>query len=486
MTRSASAVAGPGAVRGAPAAGVLRGRTPGRPRRRARRMWALLIGLLALLSLSSPALAQQGAGAVLRADFTGTVTPVVAEHMAKAVDAAAEGGYEALLVVMDTPGGLETSMRDIVQTFLGSPVPVIVYVAPSGAQAASAGAIIAFSANIAAMAPGTNIGAATPIDLQGGEVLDKVVNNSAAYAEAIAEARGRDTGFAVDTVRDGRSATASAALELGAIDLVVEGVPQLLEEIDGRTVEVSAAAGGDEVVLDTAGARVVDYEMSFLRGLLQTLADPNIAFLLSSVGTLALIYELAAPGGGLAGVIGAIFLVLAFFALSVLSVDIAGLILLALAAGLFVAEVFVPGIGVFAGGGVLALAAAGLFLFDDLPGLSVDLGLLLPVSIAMGVAVVWAGRMAASMRNAPAYRGTGGELAGARGTVRRVDGGRGQAMVSGALWAVRSAGSPLEVGQTIEVVERDGLTLVVEPVPAGEAQISGGRPEGQGGITAGW
>ena len=445
----------------------------------------LLIGLLLLLS--PPALAQAGDGAVLRAEFTGTVTPVLAEHMAEAVEEASAGGYEALLVVMDTPGGLASSMRDIVQTFLGAPVPVIVYVAPSGAQAASAGAIIALSANIAAMAPGTNIGAATPVDLQGGEVLDKVVNNSAAYAEAIAEARGRSTEFAVEAVRDGRSATASEAVAIGAVDLVADSVPALLRAVDGRTVEVSAEAGGDEVVLDTADARVVDFDMSFLRGLLQTLADPNIAFLLSSVGTLALIYELASPGGGLAGAVGVILLVLAFFALSVLSVDIAGLILLALAAGLFVAEVLVPGVGVFAAGGALALIAAALFLFDDVPGLSIDLGFVLPVAIAVGGGVLLAGRFAQSLRTAPVYRGTGGELAGLRGTVRSVDGLRGQAMVGGSLWAVRTAGSALEVGETVEVVERDGLTLVVEPVPDGSVQVTGGAPPAeQGGLPPVW
>lgn len=454
--------------------------------RRARLLWPLVVGLFLLSPLSGAALAQSGDGAVLRAEFNGTVTPVVADHMAQAVQAASDGGYEALLVVMDTPGGLETSMRDIVQTFLGAPVPVIVYVAPSGAQAASAGAIVAFSANIAAMAPATNIGAATPIDLQGGEVIDKVVNNSAAYARAVAEARGRDGDFAADTVREGRSVTAAEAAELGVVDVVVDDVDALLEEVDGRSVVVDAQAGGRQVVLATADARVVDFELSFMRSLLQTLADPNIAFLLSSVGTLALIYELANPGGGLAGAIGVIFLVLAFFALSVLSVDVAGLILLALAAGLFIAELFAPGIGVFAGGGALALLAAGLFLFDDVPGLTVDLGFLVPVSAVVGVAVVWAGRVARKVRFAPAYRGSGGELVGMRGTVRRSDGDRGQAMVSGSLWGVRSAGTPLEAGQTVEVVDRQGLTLIVEPVPAGDAEITGTDPRGQGGLTTGW
>jgi membrane-bound ClpP family serine protease len=252
-------------------------------RRRTLALLAFVLG--SLLLLPSGAAAQTGS--VLRARIDGPITPVIADHVADAVAAAADGGHSALLLEMDTPGGLDSSMRSIVKDLLGSPVPVIVYVAPAGARAASAGAIITFAAHVAAMAPGTNIGAATPIDLEGGEVLDKVVNDAVAYVTAIAEERGRDVDFAVDTVRDGRSASATEALEVGAVDLVAPDRATLLDELDGRTVVL---ADGTERTLATAQAPVTEFEMTGVRSLLQRLADPNLAFLFISIGSLAVIY----------------------------------------------------------------------------------------------------------------------------------------------------------------------------------------------------
>jgi membrane-bound serine protease (ClpP class) len=325
--------------------------------------WLLAVALLGLgwlLALTPAAIGQ--APTVLVTRVAGPITPVVADQLADGVRAAEPDGPTAFLVELDTPGGLDSSMREITQAFLNARVPVVVYVTPSGARAASAGAIITFSAHVAAMAPGTTIGAATPVDLQGGEISDKVINDDDdAFAEAVAAQRGRSTEFAIDTVRKGRAVTADQAVRLQAVDLVAADRARLLEALDGRRVEV---AGGTTVTLQTAGAELVEHQLSWTRSLLGWLADPNLAFLFLSIGTLAVIYELASPGMGLGGVIGAVLLVLGFVSLSVLPVNLAGLLLLALAAALFAAELFAPGIGVFAGGGTIALLLAGLLLFD--------------------------------------------------------------------------------------------------------------------------
>src|SRR5690606_7267744 len=327
--------------------------------------------------------------------------------------------------------------------------------------AASAGAVITFAAHVAAMAPGTNIGAATPVGLEGGEVGDKIVNNAAAYVETIAEERGRDVDFAVDTVREGRSAPASEAVELGAVDLIADDLPDLLAAVDGRRV---ALADGDVVVLQTAGATTTAFDMSAVRRLLQTVADPNLAYLFISLGTLALIYEVASPGAGLGGILGAILLVLGFFSLSVLPVDVVGLLLLALAIGLFVAEAFAPGVGVFAAGGAVSLVLAGMFLFQRATGVGVDLTFLLPVPVVTAGLAVAIGRFAWRAQRRPPLGGPAGTMVGQQGTVRAVAADSAEVFVDGALWRARSQGAPLRAGQQVRVVDRDGLTLVVDPV----------------------
>lgn len=428
------------------------------------------LSLLAAALLSGPVSAQ--ADSVLLARVEGVISPVIDEHLADAVDAAAAGGHAALLVEMDTPGGLETSMRDIVQTFLTADVPVIVYVAPAGARAASAGAVIAFSAHVAAMAPGTNIGAATPVPLEGdGEVIDKVVEDAAAYVEEVARVRDRNVDFAVDTVREGRSAGATEAVEIGAVDLIAPNRTVLLEELDGRTVVVDPASADDpegsgtEVRLATAGADVVEFDMAFTRRLLQALANPNLALLLLSIGTLGIIYELASPGGMVGGVIGAIMLILAFFSLAVLPVDLAGILLLLLALGLFAAELFAPGVGVFAGLGAVALVFAGLFLFQEPTGVGVDLSFVVPVALAVALAAVFIGRFAWRSQRSEPYSGQGGTMVGAVGTVREADGETGRVFTNGQLWNARSAeGTPLRRGERVRVVDLEGLKLVVTRV----------------------
>jgi membrane-bound serine protease (ClpP class) len=425
---------------------------------------AALLGWGWLLALAPAAIGQ--APTVLVTRVAGPITPVVADQLADGVRTAERDGLTAFLVELDTPGGLDTSMREITQAFLNARVPVVVYVTPSGARAASAGALITFAAHVAAMAPGTTIGAATPVDLQGGEISDKVINDAAAFAEAVAAERGRNTEFAVDTVRKGRAVTADQAVRLEAVDLIAADRAGLLEALDGRRVEV---APGTTVTLETAAADTVDHQLSWTRSLLGWLADPNLAFLFLSIGTLAVIYELASPGMGLGGVIGAVLLVLGFVSLSVLPVNLAGLLLLALAAALFIAELFAPGIGVFAGGGTIALLLAGVLLFDG--PVAVAMPVLWPVALVMGGGTVLAGRLAWRARRAPSVTGADG-LVGRRVVVHDVAAGdSGSVRLDGAWWRVRRHDGPLVPGQEVRVVRLDGLDLIVEPAEPAQSAV---------------
>jgi membrane-bound serine protease (ClpP class) len=407
------------------------------------------------------AAAAAGGPRVLVTTVDDPITPVIADHLDDAVDRAEDDGYDALVVRLDTPGGLDTSMRDIVQRFLAAEVPVVVYVSPDGARAASAGALITFAAHVAAMAPGTAIGASTPVDLEGGDVERKIVNDAAAFAESIAEARGRDVDFAVDTVRTGRSAAAGEAVGIGAVDLVAPTLPALLDAIDGD--EVAVAPDGRTVTLRTAGASVDEHDLGVLRGIQQMLADPNVAFLFLSIGTLALIYELATPGIGAGAAVGVILILLGLFAVAALPVDVVGILLLGLAAALFVAELFAPGVGVAAAGGTAALVLSGVFLFRGAGDVEVDTAVLAPVALVVGGAVTVAGRLALRARRAPATTTGPGLFVGRPVTVRRADGPRGQVFTEGAWWNVRSTGAPLEPGARVVVVDVDGLDLVVDP-----------------------
>jgi membrane-bound serine protease (ClpP class) len=426
---------------------------------------ALLTGLVAVAAggLTGPVWAQSASPTVATTAVEGAITPVVADHLTDTVATAAAEGHQALVVRLNTPGGLVTSMRTIVQTFLNAPLPIIVHVAPSGADAGSAGTFITLSAHVAAMAPATTIGAATPVDLEGGEVGDKIVNNAAAYAEAIAEARDRDVEFAIDAVRDGRSITAEEALEIGAIDLVTPSVEALLDAIDGMTVSLQ---GGDEVSLDTADAATVALEMSGVRRLLQRIADPNLAFIFMSIGTLAVIYELANPGLGAGGIIGGVMLILAMFALSVLPVTVAGVALLLLAAVFLVAELFAPGVGIGAGGGSIALLLGGLFLFERPSGVRVGLAVILPtVLVVLGLTIV-AGLMVGRSRGRPS-RVSSDELIGREAAVRIFDDGDTRVRLDGTSWRARpadEASTPLRDGDHVRVVDRDNLDLIVTPL----------------------
>ncbi|MGH3442711.1 MAG: NfeD family protein [Nitriliruptorales bacterium] len=427
---------------------------------------ALLVAWAVAVLLAPAALAAEGR--VLVADATGPVTPVMDAHLADAVARAERDGYEALLVRMDTPGGLVSSMREIVKTFLNADVPIVVWVTPSGAGAASAGYVIATASHVLAMAPGTNIGAATPIDMEGGEVLDKIVNDAVSYAQAVAEERGRSLEFAEEATRDGRSVASNEAVEIDVADLLAATQEELFEAIDGREV---ALPGDRTTRLATAGAGTDLFELSWTRRVLQALADPNLAFIFLAIAPLAIIYEFAQPGFGAGAVAGVILIILALFSLSVLPVSWAGVALLILAIALFAIEAFVPGIGVAAAGGSAALLLAGLFLFQRPTGIGVDLTVLLPTVIVVGLAA--AGLAVVARRSWSAESVTGmAAMTGQAAAIERASGNTGQVMLEGAIWSVRSRnGEELEPGAQVRVVDQEGLTLVVVPEkPEEEAQ----------------
>ncbi|MGW3729586.1 NfeD family protein [Streptomyces sp. NPDC000851] len=403
-----------------------------RPLAPLRRSAQLLLVALACL-LAVPAVSAAETPSVLITKVDGTITPVVADHLQEGVRIAERERHAAYVIEMDTPGGLLQSTREIVQDFLASDIPVVVYVTPSGARAASAGACIAMSAHVAAMAPGTRIGAGTPVTGEGEEASDKVVNDAVAFAVSIAEQRGRSTDFARDMVREGAAVSDREAVRTDVVDLVAPSRTALLTELDGRRVVVGPEEDEHEVVLHTAGARTVEHDLGFFGEVRQLLAGPEPAFLFLSIGTLAVIYEPANPGIGFAGAIGLVLLVLGFVAPSVLPFHVGGLLLLVLAAGLFAAEVLTPGVGVFAAGGTVALVFAGILLFRG--ELGVDPTVLWPTAVVGGGSLL-AGRLAWRARRAQATTGAEG-LLGQQALVVRADGGTGQVWLEGAWWTVR-------------------------------------------------
>jgi membrane-bound serine protease (ClpP class) len=324
-------------------------------------VFVLLLGL-GLVLVPSP---DASKGYILHLTVKSTINPVISEYIEKGLQEAASAGATCVILQMDTPGGLDTAMRDIVQSILNSPVPVIVYVAPSGARAASAGVLITISAHVAAMAPGTNIGAAHPVGLGGGKMdetmLKKVENDAAAYAKSLAEQRGRNVEWAVSAVRESESVSAQKALELDIIDLVASSLPELIEKVEGREVETVWG----KKTLALKDLPVEKSEMGWRYRLLDTLSNPNIAYILMMLGFYGLFFELSNPGVIFPGVFGAICLILAFFALQTLPVNYAGVLLILLAIILFIAEIKVISYGVLTLGGIVALLLGSLMLIES-------------------------------------------------------------------------------------------------------------------------
>ena len=424
---------------------------------------ACLVLVLALLTI--PVVASAAPAPVATIEIEGVISPVTLRLVGIAIDRAQAERAQALVIQLDTPGGLERSMRAIVQRMMNAEVPVVVYVAPTGARAASAGVFITMAAHVAAMAPATNIGAASPVALGGGAdktMMKKVENDAAAFIRTIALERGRNADWAEKAVRDAVAITEREALKLKVIDLIADSVPDLLEKIDGRTIKLPKGT----VTLATKGAPVRPIEIGFRDRFLNIITDPNVAYVLMMLGMLGLFFELSNPGVILPGVIGGISLILAFFAFQSLPINYAGLLLILFGIVLLVAEIKIVSHGILAIGGIVSMALGSLMLFDAPEvGFRVSWWVIVPTVGAMAGLFLFV--VAAGVRALGRPPATGAEgLVGKTATVRERLGPEGQVMVSGEIWRAVAEGEPLEPGAQVRIVAVDGLTLKVAKAEA--------------------
>ena len=328
---------------------------------------------------------------LLVATYDGVITPVSAEYFHDALQSAQEGDAEALILRLNTPGGLDTSMRLIIKDITASTIPVVVYVSPSSGRAASAGVFLTMAAHVAAMAPGTNIGAAHPVAMGGAEMdktmKEKVENDSVAYIKSIAEQRGRNVAWAEDAVRKSLSVTEREALKLNIIDMIADDLPALLKQLDGRSIPLSTGAK----VLHTAGASLREFPMSLRLEFLKTLSDPNIAYLLMTIGTVGIIAELYNPGAILPGMVGAISLILAFYSFQSLPVNYAGVLLFLLGIVFLILEATVTSFGLLAIGGIISMLLGSVMLIKtDVEFLQISWSVILPVvALAAAFSFLW-------------------------------------------------------------------------------------------------
>lgn len=400
---------------------------------------------------------------VRQLQLEGVVDPFSADYVESGIDQANKAGDEAVLLTIDTPGGLDSSMRQITEAVLNSDVPVLCYVAPSGARAASAGTFVLMSCPVAAMAPGTNVGAAHPVGFSGAISSEKAENDAAAYMVSLAETTGRNAEWAEEAVRESVSATAEEALDLGVIDLIALNVDALLAELDGTSV--STAAG--DVTLNLTGAAVEQVEMNPAIGFLHGLLNPTIAFLFFWLGLALIVLELFVPGGVM-GVIGAIMLILSVVALGMLPVQLLGVALLIASVVFFLLELKHPGIGIPTIGGAVCLVAGGFLLFDSsVPNSRVSPWVIILVA---GLAVAFFSivvRAAMRMRKTEATPSRAEQMVGQEGKVLRVVDPEGVVQVASETWSA-VADSRLPKGRLIRVVGVEGgLRLRVESVPVG-------------------
>jgi membrane-bound serine protease (ClpP class) len=416
-----------------------------------------LTALLAPLASAGPAKAPSE---VLVVKVKSPIHPVSAELIADAIQEADKRGSAAVIVELDTAGGLMSSTRDITTAILGARTPVVIYVAPSGAQAASAGFFILMSADVAAMAPGTNAGAAHPVDGSGkdigGTMGRKVEQDAAANVRSLAVRNGRNVALAEAAVLQSRSFTAGEALQEHLIEIVAADVPALVRALDGRVIH----RGANAVTLRTAGAAVRPFDVSPLRALLGVIADPNITYLLLGLGWLGLLFELMHPGAVLPGVVGAIFLVLAFYGLSVLPVNYAGLALILLAVIFFILEIKLPSYGGLTIAGVACLVLGSLMLFKTPePALRVSVELIAMISAFTLLVVGFLVFMSLRARRMPVRSGVEGmihEIGVARSPLNP----RGKVLLQGEIWDA-VADEPVEMGEAVEVMAVRNLTLAV-------------------------
>jgi len=418
----------------------------------------ILVGMLclALVSLGKTVGLTKG-GEVRIIELEGPINPGAAAFLTRGLEDAEKQGVELIIIRLDTPGGLVPSMRTMVKGIMNSAVPVVVYVSPKGAGAASAGVMITVSAHVAAMAPGTNIGAAHPVGAGGKDIdkdmSEKVVNDMASYGRGIAQDKGKNADWVEKAIRESVSITAEEALEKKVIDLVAGDVDELLKLLDGREVELKQG----KVTLKTKGLVKTTYEPGFRDAVLRIISDPNIAYILMMIGLAGLYFELSHPGAIFPGVIGAISLILAFYSFQTLPVNYAGLLLIALAVIFFIAEIKVASYGILSLGGIVSLTLGSIMLFEDV---GVSLRLMAPTIVLIGGFFVIVSTLAFRAYRAKPQSGVEG-LIGEVGVVQKPIDPEGLVFVHGEYWRAVSS-EKLEPGEMVAVEEVTGLLLKVK------------------------
>ena len=428
--------------------------------------WLTLALVAMLIALSSPLQAETERH-VQVLTVKGVINPLSAGYLNRALKQAEAEGAAAVILQLDTPGGLDSAMREMTQAMMNSPLPVVVYVAPAGARAASAGLFITLAAHVAVMAPGTNIGAAHPVALGGEEVepamVEKMVSDAAATARALAEQRGRDPEWAEKAVRESLSMTDREALARGVVDLIAPDLETLLAEIDGRTVETTRGT----VTLRTRGAAVVAVPMNLIEQLLHVITDPNLAYLLLVLGMWGLIIEFQEPGALLPGISGVIMLILAFAALGSLPLNWAGVAFLILAAILLVAELYEPGLSVLGAGSIVAFVLGSLLLFRPfvppspvMPAVQVNPWLVAATAGGMATLAFLALRAGLRAQRTPVLSGPG-RLVGQTGWATTDLAPSGTVQVAGELWTATAEEAPIAAGEAVEVIAVERVRLRV-------------------------
>jgi membrane-bound serine protease (ClpP class) len=428
----------------------------------------LLLFLLTLLPLIA------GGSVIVKVEIKGAIGPASSSILTGALGAAQKQHAEALLLELDTPGGLSSSMREMIQTITNSPVPVITYVAPRGARAASAGTYLLYASHVAAMSPGTNLGAATPISLMpaakqpepaesnasaGSTAEKKAINDAVAYITSLAQMNDRNVSWAVNAVESSQSLSAEDALRAGVIDLIAEDTKTLLEKTDGRNVRLLGAS----VTLHTKESTIVAFEADWKSRFLATITDPNIAYILLLVAIYGIFFELMTPGAVFPGVVGAISGLIALYALNMLPFNYAGLLLIVLGISLMLAEVFVAGFGVLGIGGVIAFAFGSLLLFDaQTLGSTVSVPLVVAFSLVSLGFFILVMRLFLRSRSAKIVSGAE-EMIGAVAEVLDTDANGYHVLSHGETWSAVSD-TALTVGQKVQVTELHGLVLHVKPL----------------------
>jgi membrane-bound serine protease (ClpP class) len=439
-----------------------------------KRLWRttfVLLVLVALLALALTAVQAQEGGHVNIASLKGTVDPIMAQYIARVIDASVNDGAVAVVIEMDTPGGLDSAMRKIITKMLASPVPIIVYVTPSGARAGSAGVFITVAANVAAMSPSTNIGSAHPVGGQGedieGNLGEKITNDAAAYIRTIAEKRGRNAEWAEEAVRKSVNITEKEAVDKKVVDFLANDTRDLLNKLDGKQVTTTTGV----TTLKTAGIAIKRLDMNIFEGLLHTLVDPTIAYLLLTIGIWALIAEFNNPGALLPGVTGAICLILAFIAFESLPLNWGGVLLILVSVVLFIADSQTPSHGVLTAGGIIAFVIGSAILFSPLtpsvPSMPAAISIPWPWIILMtGLStLVFTVAVGAGLRAQKNLVTVGADvIIGAAGIARSDLDPSGVVLVNAEEWTAVALDGHIAKGETVQVTSRDGLVLHVRAV----------------------